>query len=483
MRRIRKKRAALICSLPLLGALAISLTAAPNPAGKSAPSPPGDPTAAEVAGTSVSLAWTPAAGASEGTQYLIYEYVTAVGMADSAPYTVDGLRPGTKYVFAIKARDAAGNLSGSSKSVTVVTNGTPSPPGPPPTKKVVAYYASWRAYSAYTPDNLDGSKLTAVNYAFADIGKNLQLIVSDPAVDYGNFAALVQLKRTYPHLVTLISVGGWDGSARFSEVARTEALRAAFAESCLQYILTYGFDGVDIDWEYPVVGGKAGNGKRPQDRENFTLLLAAIRARMGEQSAKDGRRYYLTIAGASTPSYVGKYTEMELLAQYVDWINVMTYDMHGGWDKVTDFGAALHNNADPTGQDKLSAADSVRYYLEAGVPPDKLVLGVPFYAQIYTGVKNENDGLYQPFKACGTVSSLYAAILARHVQGYNRYWHGQSMAPWLFNGSTFISYDDPQSLGLKAGFVKERGLGGVMIWEISLDPNQLLLDALLQGMQ
>jgi chitinase len=120
--------------------------------------------------------------------------------------------------------------------------------------------------------------------------------------------------------------------------------------------------------------------------------------------------------------------------------------------------------------------------MDAGVPAEKLVMGVPFYGHVYSGVVNINNGLYQRFQACGTVSAIEAELLLGN-QGYDRFWHPQSAAPWLFDGSTFISYDDAQSLEQKANFVKENSLGGVMIWEISLDPNQYLLDVLLRGLQ
>jgi chitinase len=131
----------------------------------------------------------------------------------------------------------------------------------------------------------------------------------------------------------------------------------------------------------------------------------------------------------------------------------------------------------------LSTDAAVNAWLKAGFPVDKLVMGVPFYGYKYTSVTNANNGLYQTFSGGSAVT--YASIAANYLnaQGYTRYFHQQSMVPWLFNGSTFISYEDEQSMALKAQYVKNKGLGGAMIWELSQDPNRVLLNALYNGLQ
>ena len=182
---------------------------------------------------------------------------------------------------------------------------------------MAAYYTGWSAYKGYTPSQVPAGKLTHLNYAFAKINPSTGRIeLADPANDRKNFAAMRALKNKHKQLKTLISIGGWDYSTYFSDVASTSARREAFAQSCLEFILEHGFDGIDIDWEYPVAGGLPGNSNRPQDKQNFTLLAAPF-ATSWMQGKQDGRRYYLTIAGAANTSYLSR-IEAAKVAELVD---------------------------------------------------------------------------------------------------------------------------------------------------------------------
>ncbi len=348
--------------------------------------------------------------------------------------------------------------------------------------RMVGYYPFWAAYSGFTPHHIDAAKLTHINYAFANIGANLRITMGDSHIDPVNFSQLNELKEQHPHLKTLISVGGWTWSGRFSNVALTDASRTAFANSCVDFILEHGFDGVDLDWEYPVSGGLSSNARRPQDKQNFTLLLKKIREKLDAQSARDGETYLLTIAGGAHTGYVNN-TELGILHQYLDFANIMAYDIHGTWDTYTDFGAPLYTNNDSSPQYKWSVDAGVNAWLNAGFPKEKLVMGVPFYAHRYNWVGNSNNGLYQRFGSGSTMGYAEVADNFLNAPGYTRYFHGESMVPWLFNGSTFISYEDEQSIGLKAEYIKDKGLGGAMMWELSHDPDRVLLNSLYNGLQ
>lgn len=446
--------------------------------------PPSAPTnlrANSVSETTVSLLWNASIDNVGIKSYYIYKNSTYIGFSLTTTYEVRGLTAGTTYSFTVKARDAAGNLSLPSNTLTVTTAQPPPPPASEG-KKLIGYYASWSAYSNFTPDKIDGSKLTHINYAFANIGNDLRIALGDSYIDPLNFSKLNSLKQQYPHLKTLISVGGWSWSGKFSDAALTDASRTAFADSCVDFIVKYGFDGVDIDWEYPVGGGLSTNITRPEDKQNFTLLLKKLREKLDAQGALDGKTYLLTIAGGAGNSYVNN-TELGILHQYVDFGNIMTYDIHGTWDSYTDFNSPLYSNTDTSPQYKWSTDSGVNAWLKAGFPADKLVMGVPFYGVKYNYVNNANNGLYQRFSGGGTLS--YAGIAANYLNtsGYTRYFHSQSQVPWLFNGSTFISYDDEQSIGLKAGYVKTKGLAGAMVWELSQDPNKVLLNSLYNGLK
>jgi chitinase len=348
-------------------------------------------------------------------------------------------------------------------------------------KNMVGYYAAWSANYGYLPSKIDGSKLTHVNYAFANINSDLAITMGYPNLDPLNFSLLNALKLTYPHLKTLISVGGWTWSGQFSNVALSEDSRTAFAVSCAQFIREYGFDGVDIDWEYPVSGGLPVNVRRPEDKQNFTLLLRTLREVLDTQGQIDRTHYLLTFAGGAG-SYYPANVEMPLIHQYLDYGCIMSYDIHGTWDIYTDFNAPLFENNDPSPQYKWSVSSAVDGWLAAGFPNEKLVMGIPFYGYLYSSVNNFNDGLYQPF--VGASSITYGQIASNYLNapGFTRFFHPQSKAPWLFNGSVFISYDDPESIGYKTEFIRTRGLDGAMIWELSQDPNKILLFFLYQGL-
>ncbi len=188
-------------------------------------------------------------------------------------------------------------------------------------------------------------KLTHINYAFSNVSENGECVLGDPAADvertytaaesvdgeadaasaafHGNFNQLLELKQKYPDLKVLISIGGWSWSGNFSAAAQDEASRQRFAASCIDlYLKQYKgvFDGLDIDWEYPVSGGL--NPGKPEDKKNFTLLLAELRRQLDELGAQDNRNYMLTIAAPIGPGNI-RNMELEAIASTVDWINLM----------------------------------------------------------------------------------------------------------------------------------------------------------------
>lgn len=341
-------------------------------------------------------------------------------------------------------------------------------------KYIVGYYAAWTANSGFTPAQIDAARLTHINYAFANIGSDLKIALGYPYIDPYNFNQLNALKKINPNLKTLISVGGWTWSGLFSDVALTEESRSAFAGSCVAFIKQYGFDGVDIDWEYPVSGGLPTNIRRPEDKHNFTLLLQRLREELDALGAIDGKHYLLTIAGGSG-SYYPQNVELDLLHQYLDYACIMTYDIHGTWDVYTDFNAPLYLNNDISPQFKWSVDSGIQAWQQAGFPIGKLMMGIPFYGYIYSSVNNYNEGLYQPFSGANSIT--YGQVSANFLDypGFIRFFHPESKVPWLFNGSVFISYDDAESIRYKTDYIMSNNMGGAMIWELSQDPSDVLL--------
>ena len=374
---------------------------------------------------------------------------------------------------------------GSAPSSTAVSSAPTRPssssnPAPAPTpagKIVTGYYASWASYKGYTPDRVPVQQLTHLNYAFAKINPSANAVaLADPANDRKNFSALRKLKQRYSHLKTLISIGGWDYSAYFSDIASTAARRTAFAKSCLTFILEHGFDGVDLDWEYPVSGGAAGNTNRPQDKQNFTLLLKEIRRQLDGQSARDGKTYYLTIAGAANTSYLSK-IEPQNVSPLVDYIFLMAYDFHGPWDRFADLNAPLYTPQEASPHYKSSVYDGIKAYLNKGVSPQKIVLGMPLYGYVYQGVSKQNNGLYSAFSSAKSLSYNDLRLSYLNNTAYSQHRHEAAKVPYLYGNDTFISYEDPASISAKTALAKSLGLAGVGVWELSQDTSGALLNS------
>ena len=379
---------------------------------------------------------------------------------------------------------------------TATQTPAPSPTPLPMARRIVGYYTSWSIYQRdFQVADIPAAKLTHVNYAFANLDAETgECKLGDIWSDDANFRYLGDLKQAYPHLKVLISVGGWTWSGGFSDAALTDASRRHLVESCIDRFLVGRyegiFDGIDIDWEFPVSGGLPGNVARPEDRANYTLLMQEFRRRLDELEAESGRHYLLTIAA---PAGAGTYANIELraISQHLDWLNLMAYDFHGSWDKTTGLHAPLYASpVDPGGSD-LNVHAAVQAYLAAGVPADKLVLGVPFYGRGWAGVPDVDHGLYQPLTHLPRGTWEQGAFdykdLARNyvdLNGYTRYWHEEAKTSWLYNPETqiFITYDDVESLALKAEYVKQWNLGGVMFWELSADDGSLL-DTLYDGLR
>lgn len=444
---------------------------------KSDTTPPTVPTnliTVTVGETSVTLKWTASYDAKGVASYLIYKNSVNIASSNTTSYTVTGLKASTSYNFYVRAKDYSGNISTLSNAISVTTL---TPPVTSTSKIIAGYYASWAAYSGYTPLNIPASKLTHINYAFAEIGDDLKIALGDPYIDITNFTKLNELKASYPNLKTLISVGGWTSSDKFSDAALTDSSRTVFADSVIAFIKQYNFDGVDIDWEYPVSGGLSTNTYRSQDKTNFTLLLQKLREKLDAQGVVDGKKYLLSFAGGSGNTYIAN-VELNLISNYVDYAVLMTYDLHGPWDTYTDFNAALYSPSETSPQYKLSVDSCVKAWNSAGFPSSKTVLGVPFYGYIYSGVPNANNGLYKTFTSGKSIT--YDNIVSGYLSNltYTKYYHSEARVPYLFNGSVFISYDDSTSIAEKANYVNANNLAGASIWEISQNKDETLINVL-----
>jgi chitinase len=333
---------------------------------------------------------------------------------------------------------------------------------------------------ALQPGQIDPRAMTRINYAFAAIRDGRMVLVSEG--DKANLRVLTDLKKQNPALTVLISVGGWSGSGGFSDAALTAQSRRVFIDSAIEMVQQCDLDGVDVDWEYPGQPG-AGNRFRPEDKQNFTLLLKELRERLTHESAAMHRRLYLTIAAGADDDYI-THTEMAKVARSVDTVNLMSYDYYEpGSDAKTGNHAPLFT--DPADPKKDSADTSVHDFEAAGVPAAKIVLGVPFYGHVWRQVADVQHGLFQPGKAGPNGYIAYSAIKDTMLgHGYTRYWDAPSSVPYLYSEDqqVFVSYEDPESLAAKCSYVLSHKLGGVMFWSYVNDAGGELLGAIDRGL-
>jgi chitinase len=372
----------------------------------------------------------------------------------------------------------------------------PSPDAYTGDKKIVAYYPSWATYARnYQVADIPGQKVTHINFAFANIADG-KCVVGDSYADTdkafagdswdvgakrGNFNQLTKLKAANPALETMISIGGWTWSKNFSAAAASDASRKAFVSSCVDFMKTYNFDGIDIDWEYPVSGGLYTG--TPADKANYTALLAEFKSQLAIQTESDGEHHPLTIAAPAGPTTI-PHLEAKNIAGIVDWMNLMSYDYHGNWDPITGHNAPLNVGVKDAAKG-FSVADAVDSYLNAGFPAQKLVLGLALYGRGWENVSQTQNGLYQS----GTNASVgtwekgvfdYTDIKNNYLPTMTRYWDSEAQVPYLYDPARklWISYDDPQSIKIKVDYITAKGLGGAMLWELSGDRDEELIDVI-----
>ena len=514
----------------------VSITVNPNSGGDTTPPsvPQGLVSPSQTAST-VSLSWsasTDNSGGSGVAGYDVYRNGTLVGSTSATSYTDTGLAASTTYSYAVRARDNAGNASAQSSAINAKTSAGGGGGG----KRVIGYFTQWGIYGRnYQVKNIDTSGsaavLTHINYAFGNVRNNKCEVgvtqASDPNTgvggdayaDYtksydagssvsgvgdtwnqplrGNWNQLKELKAKYPNLKVLISLGGWTWSRGFASAAQP-ANRQAFVASCIDAYIKGNlpvtdsaggtgaaagvFDGIDIDWEYPAACGLSCGGS--EDTANFTALLAEFRRQL--DAVRPG--LLLTIAGGAGVDKI-RVTQPSQYASSIDFVNLMTYDFHGAWESPTNFHSALYKPAgDPSTGDaaKYNTNDAIQALIAAGMPAAKINLGIGFYGRGWSNVPNSNNGLFQPSTtaAPGTYEAGIEDYKVLKNLGYPSYDDTAAGAHWIFNGSTFWSFDDPANIQRKMNYVKAQSLGGAFSWEFSGDDaNGTLIKAISNGLK
>ncbi|WP_236240831.1 glycosyl hydrolase family 18 protein [Streptomyces sp. CC228A] len=433
----------------------------------------------------------------------------------------------------------------------------------------IAYYDQWSIYgNAFYPKHLDtrgiAAKLDVINYSFGNIhptdltcfmankaagddnNPNAGDGAGDSYADYqrtfsaadsvdgvadkwdqpivGVFNQFKELKAKHPHLKINISLGGWTYSKYFHDAAKTDESRKKLVSSCIkQYIQGdlpveggYGgpgtaagiFDGIDIDWEYPgSSGGHLGNHYGPEDKENFTLLLAEFRKQLDAYGAAHGGEKYLLTAALPAGQDKIKYIETDKIGAYLDYANIMTYDMHGAWDGdgPTYHQSPLYSGAnDPTdpiepGTEKYSIDDAIDawidgdpvYGIAGGFPADKLTLGYEFYYRGWKGVPaGATHGLAQPATGGSAARPLSRQAGIAHYKELGgivdnpatTFWDDDAKASYFYKDGEFFTGLDKRAVQARADYAHSRGLAGAMMYSLlGLDEDTTLLNHIVEA--
>ncbi|XP_076360953.1 endochitinase-like [Tachypleus tridentatus] len=350
--------------------------------------------------------------------------------------------------------------------------------------KIVCYYSAWAVYRPepmnYDIEDIPADLCTHIIYSFVGLSNLTWEVISlDPQYDFeqGGYKRFTRLKMKYPHLTLLLAIGGWDeGGKQYSDMVSTKQRRDIFVQSALEWTLNLGFDGFDLDWEYPGAYDRDGNFK---DKENFLKLVQELR------EAFHPHGLLLTAAVPVAKFRLQEGYEVRPLANLLDQIHVMTYDLRGNWAGFADVHSPLYKRPfDQWAYEKLNVHDGLQLWVDSGAPRHKLIVGVPFYGRTYTlGSKSNNDlrapvqkwlggGLPGQYTNATGFLAYYEICENLMTGNWTKKYDDIGKCPYTYHDLQWVGYEDEDSIGIKMDYIREKGYGGAMIWAIDMDDFQ-----------